>query len=352
MPRTKEKKRESGAERKIILFFFIVLVFIYSRIFVSTPMPVGHTVISLLVFALFTALYLAFFEPSLIKRLATWSGHPRSRLGYFFPLGLFFTSLFYAAVIGDLSVVFVLNAALYSFVPVLMVWFLGRQHVTYPWLETGVLVLLWIYLFGDYVAGTTIPPVQGKIQVLWLVLILSVLFAFHFIRPKGIEGLDFRLKGAAWRTVVHFTMIGILVVLIVGFAIQALEPATRIADIRTVLFGFVGFFFFVALPEEIYFRGICYRLVENYFRQRQYGQWLAVGSFALFYGLLHAWQANPVAIGTLSGPGQAGISPEHVVLAMCAGAVYTLVFSRTRSVVAAALTHALVGWSWAVFFSG
>ena len=90
---------------------------------------------------------------------------------------------------------------------------------------------------------------------------------------------------------------------------------------------------FIAVPEELLFRGIIQNLLE-----KEIGRpGLALGVAAVIFGAAHL----------NNGP-----SPDwrYFLLATLAGMVYGRAYARTRNLMAPALVHTLVDVAWRGFF--
>ncbi len=90
-------------------------------------------------------------------------------------------------------------------------------------------------------------------------------------------------------------------------------------------------FFFIAVPEELFFRGWMQNLLE-----RRLGRGWALGVTALLFGLSHF---NKRA---------AHFNWRYVLLAALAGVFYGLAWRRDRRVAASAVTHTLVDTVWSL----
>ena len=99
---------------------------------------------------------------------------------------------------------------------------------------------------------------------------------------------------------------------------------------------FVGLFLTVALPEEIFFRGILLHGLDQMTQRR--GWTLLLVSLA--FGLMH-WN-NVSALGT---------KIAYVALATLAGAFYGWAYRKSgNNLLAAALSHTFVDLLWSVLF--
>lgn len=116
-----------------------------------------------------------------------------------------------------------------------------------------------------------------------------------------------------------------------GFLIPAFAAPTPLEAAISLLTVFV----FVALPEEILFRGTIFRYLEQTLRLPQAG---AVIVSSVVFGLAHL--NNPPDIGW------------HFLLATAAGIFYARTYIATRAVTTPAVVHTIVNWLWVVAFSG
>ena len=98
--------------------------------------------------------------------------------------------------------------------------------------------------------------------------------------------------------------------------------------------SFVEIFLFVALLEEMFFRGFLQTLVSETLGSARVGQVIISCLFGLFH-ILHAPVPNW----------------RYVILATIAGWFYGSAFVKTGSLMTSALTHAMVDTVWRTFFS-
>ena len=150
-------------------------------------------------------------------------------------------------------------------------------------------------------------------------------------RLPGI-GFDLRLR---WRDVAigvrewaFFAPIGIGLGLALGFlAFHARLPAAG-TFVGTALVTFI----FVALPEELFFRGLLQNLLETRLPRRQ-----ALVLAAAIFGLSHYIHG-------------AVFNWRYVILAAIAGFFYGRAWRRERRIGASAMTHTLVDTVWVTWF--
>jgi membrane protease YdiL (CAAX protease family) len=87
----------------------------------------------------------------------------------------------------------------------------------------------------------------------------------------------------------------------------------------------------VALPEELYFRGVLQSMLE----ERTKKPWLAVGVASALFGLMH-WNNVHTLEEQLA----------YFGLAAVAGVIYGLAYRRAKSLWPAVLCHTTVDWVW------
>ena len=166
-------------------------------------------------------------------------------------------------------------------------------------------------------------------------------------------GFTWRLKGADVRTAIQYTIFFIPIALILGFATGFLDLSKRLPSGAEMLGMFVGIAFFVALPEELLFRGIIHNLIEKRLQNRPHHVWIALAISSVIFGLAHGNNFTEPLLNINLGPLGIWHCPwVYIILAAIAGWFYGLTYIKTRKVTAAAIVHLLVDWIWSVFLSG
>ena len=109
-------------------------------------------------------------------------------------------------------------------------------------------------------------------------------------------------------------------------------------DVPKLAAHFLGLFLTVALPEELFFRGILYKGLENVSSKK----WVPMVVSSLAFGLMH-WNN----VSDLS------MQLTYITLATFAGMGYAWAYKKSgNSLFAAILTHTLVDWVWKLFLAG
>ncbi len=109
-------------------------------------------------------------------------------------------------------------------------------------------------------------------------------------------------------------------------------------DIPKLAAHFIGLFLTVALPEELFFRGILYRGLLNVSSKK----WVPMVVSSLAFGLMH-WN-------NIDG---LNMQLTYVFLATIAGLGYAWAYKKSgNNLLAAILTHTLVDWVWKLVLAG
>ncbi|HEY1803875.1 MAG TPA: CPBP family intramembrane glutamic endopeptidase [Terracidiphilus sp.] len=165
------------------------------------------------------------------------------------------------------------------------------------------------------------------------VLLLDAgIYGFVLIRRLEGTGFDLRLRGNdlafGLREAAFYTPIALALGLAVGFLhAHAVWPG-----VASIASAWIFTFFFVAVPEELFFRGWMQNLLE-----KRIGRMGALLTTACLFGLAHF---NKRTIG---------FNWRYVLLAALAGIFYGRAWRAERRVGASAATHATVDAIWSLW---
>jgi hypothetical protein len=170
------------------------------------------------------------------------------------------------------------------------------------------------------------------------VLLLDAgIYAFVALRPMEGCGFDLRLRrcdiSIGLRQFLFYLPIALALGLALGFLhAHPLAWADVVRLPGRFAFAWIFTFFFIAVPEELFFRGWLQNLLE-----RRLGRTTALIVTAVLFGLAHF---NKRA---------AHFNWRYVVLAAIAGVFYGRAWRQQRRVGASAITHATVDSVWSLF---
>jgi membrane protease YdiL (CAAX protease family) len=165
-----------------------------------------------------------------------------------------------------------------------------------------------------------------------LLFVDAGLYGYLVLRPIGGIGYDFRARasdfGIGLREFLFYTPIALTFGLLTSFL--HFHPGWR----SPLEFGSAWLFtlFFVAMPEELFFRGLMLNLLE-----RKIGAGRALAATAVIFGLAHF---NKRA---------AFFNWRYVIMAAIAGVFYGRAWLARRRLLAASVTHATVDTVWSLW---
>jgi membrane protease YdiL (CAAX protease family) len=165
-----------------------------------------------------------------------------------------------------------------------------------------------------------------------LLFVDAGLYGYLVVRPLAGIGFDFRLNRSdvtiGLREFLYFTPIA----LGVGFALAFLHLHRTPGSAVAFAAGWLFTLFFVALPEELFFRGLMMNMLE-----RRVGVRRALVITALLFGLAHFNKRAEY------------FSWRYVILAAIAGVFYGRAWLARRRLLASSITHATVDTVWSIW---
>jgi uncharacterized protein len=279
------------------------------------------------VFTLVPFLAAAFFSGKLtaqMKALPTW-------LQLVAPAGL---SLSYVLVAWSARVFRWGWFAVYVLIPVAVSWLLyeGRRHDPGRrgnWRDYVVLFSLGLAVDLRWLEHAW----PAHLAVFSKMLLLNAgIWGFLVVRQLDGVGFDLRLRrsdfGVGLRELAIYAPLAALIGLRLGFLHLHLSVAAMLKLPLTLFFTF----FFIAVPEELFFRGWMQNLME-----RRVGRYPALFLTSVLFGLSHF---NKRALH---------FNWRYVLLAALAGIFYGRAWRQERRVGASAITHAGVDAIWSTW---
>jgi membrane protease YdiL (CAAX protease family) len=122
-------------------------------------------------------------------------------------------------------------------------------------------------------------------------------------------------------------------VLVLGLALCFLHPHTTVPALGKAALTWTGIFVFVAVPEELFFRGWVQNLLE-----RRVGRRAGLLIASVLFGLSHFNKRSPT------------FNWRYVLLAAIAGIFYGRAWRENRRVPTSTITHTCVDWLWSWWF--
>ncbi len=224
---------------------------------------------------------------------------------------------------------------LYAVLPILVAWLLSIVAKRDPeqrghWLEFVVLIALGLAVDLRWFE----PAWPRRLAFMNKLLLLDAgLYGFQCMRGLSGVGFDLRLKWNDWKIALREWLFYTPIAIALGLALGFLHWHRHIDRPWWIPLAWLFTFFFIALPEEIYFRGWMQNLLE-----RKLGRTASLLVTAAIFGLSHF---NKRA---------AFFNWRYVLLAAIAGIFYGRAWRAERRIGASAITHTTVDTLWAALF--
>lgn len=196
-------------------------------------------------------------------------------------------------------------------------------------------VLLWLYVPVQFHLTSGIWNVPVNLDFMARLFIVGG-GAWSFLIVRGVEnaGYDFAVSRAIVRdavvSFVGFSVIGMPL----GFALRFIAWNPQYRWLPQFLADYVTIFLFVAVAEELFFRGLLQNLLENSIGSRNAAQAIVSVAFG-FSHIQHAPAPNW----------------RYVALATVAGWFYGMAYRKHRSLMASAGVHTMVDTLWRTFLT-
>jgi len=191
----------------------------------------------------------------------------------------------------------------------------------------------------DLLPDVSAPLFSGvSLPIPTLIAVSLALYLFFVRHPlKGI-GFSFRITRRDLKLCLQGLLAYGLIGLHVGILMGFLRFDPTLPSLLDLVGGILAGYLFVALIEEVLFRGV----IQNLLAKRLKNENIALIISAVIFGLAHlnnATQGFPV-------PNWA-----YVLMATLAGLAYGWVWQRTRKVTVSAITHMLVNLVWGLLLT-
>jgi hypothetical protein len=224
--------------------------------------------------------------------------------------------------------------ALYLLLPVVIALFLYRASVVDPaqrgdWRDFLVLAVLGLAVDLRWFEPAWPPHLAVFNKML---LVDAGIYGFLAIRRLEGVGFDLRLRLSDLRIGGRELALYAPVAIVLGLWLGFLHFHASLPTLSHVVLAWIFTFFFIAVPEELFFRGWMQNLLE-----RRLGRRWALLMTAVLFGLSHF---NKRAVH---------FNWRYVVLAALAGIFYGRAWRQERRVGASGVTHASVDTLWSLW---
>jgi uncharacterized protein len=226
----------------------------------------------------------------------------------------------------------------YVLVPALAMALRGRLKRGQDLMTALAILAIWLPIEFDWlpIPKASISP-SLDVPMAELTGIITTLLLFDVLHPTKGLGLEWRWSRSdakhALLAIGAFAVVGIPL----GLALDFLRFEPSYPGTADLLLGLLAGYFFVALPEEVLFRGI----IQNSIGQRTRRPWLSLVAASVIFGLAHLNNSTRgYGVPNWAYAGMAGL----------AGLCYGWAWQRSEKSTISALTHASVNAIWSVFF--
>ena len=211
---------------------------------------------------------------------------------------------------------------------------LERAHATskdkpdwHDWLVLAILgISVDLHFFSD---AWSVPGLSGMPKLLF---VDAGLYGYLVVRPIPNIGFDFRLRFSDFTIGLREFLFFAPIAISLGFALNFLHLHAVSGSIFTFAAGWLFTVFFVAMPEELFFRGLMLNMLEMRIGTRR-----ALIVSSILFGLAHF---NKRA---------AFFNWRYVILAAIAGVFYARAWLKQRRLAASSITHATVDTVWSIW---
>lgn len=227
----------------------------------------------------------------------------------------------YAAILFAIPVAL---AALFEFLPP------GTPKLC--WQDVIALAVVGLPVEFRLLAGSF--PHSGLSALPKFLLVDAALYAFLVVRRLEGVGYDFRARRHDLASGLREWAFYAPIALGLGWALRFITFHDKNPGASAIVSALMVTFFFVAVPEELFFRGLLQNLLEA-----RFGRVRALIVASVIFGLSHFNKPLP-------------FNWRYVLLAAIAGIFYGRAWRNQRRIVASGITHTLVDVIWGLWFKG
>ena len=221
-----------------------------------------------------------------------------------------------------------------AFLSVFSTFLLHRLFYSNPYINLLSVFILWLpFEFELYKTS-----INTELPITFAMIIL-VFYSIYFIFSDQNYDIahSYRLNINDFKTAVIGYLLLVVSIVPIGIGIGFLNFNLFEPSVGFFLNALLVGYFLVALPEELLFRYLLAKLFTPFINK----QFLLLILTSIIFGLAHL---NNQSVGF-------DLNWSYAGLATIAGLGYGWVFFRTNKVTAAAFTHMLINFTWALFFN-
>jgi hypothetical protein len=219
--------------------------------------------------------------------------------------------------------------ALYALAPLVVLDRARRSPRSAGLLDALALLLYWLPMeLGMFRGFWERPGVDPTFLLMKLVALSLLLAGFGGVR--GLEGIGYRWRLGGGDLVVGSAALAAFLAISIPAAIATgfVTWAPRLLSFPEMIYKALGVGLFIALPEEILFRGVMFNLMQRSAPLR-HGPWPALVAASIVFGIAHL--NNPPLMDV-----------RYVLLATIAGVAYGWCYLRTGSLMPGIFAHTAV----------
>ncbi|HWC20206.1 MAG TPA: type II CAAX endopeptidase family protein [Terriglobales bacterium] len=175
-------------------------------------------------------------------------------------------------------------------------------------------------------------PYSGLGALPKLILVDAALYSYLVVRNLDRVGYDFRLRVRDFAVGVRELLFYAPIAIGLGLVLHFLRPHTGIPSAAQAFGAVLITYFFVAIPEELFFRGALQNLLEARIGHRS--AWIIA---SVIFGLSHFNKPLP-------------FNWRYVIMGSIAGMFYGRAWRDRRRLAASATAHTMVDVLWSLWF--
>ena len=206
----------------------------------------------------------------------------------------------------------------------------GREAAAFCWQDFVVLCIYFLPVEFGLLRGSF--PYSGLGALPKLLLVDCALYSYLVVRRLDRIGYNFRVRLRDLAIGARECLLYAPIAIVLGLLLRFLSPHPGIPSASRALGAVLITFFFVAIPEELFFRGVLQNLLES--RIGHPRSWMIA---SVLFGLSHFNKPLP-------------FNWRYVIMGTIAGMFYGRAWRDRRRITSSAITHTLVDVLWSLWF--